>query len=324
MADNIIIDRASAAAGLPAPAAPLPLFPSNAKFIEKTEYRELRLALLQLVEKEDAHLDPAKWAIVIAQLWSNKQNSLTRRFAQWEPDQRNRRIRERALALISHFSTFNSAEPSEIEQLAKRLKREMDVLKEATAARLEEGRRKKKARQDSNHHHESSLGALPISNQGATAPFMPGATAVDRQRHQANANLLPANPRSVNLHHAPRNISPTDELLGEENGEGGGEDYEEEEVVEEEEEENVDIDFGANADDDDEEEDEVQVEGVLVDVDAPGDGLGIVDANNMVFIPPPNVEQLAGAAGGGGGNNGGVVGKLIHINSPATIAHLTF
>jgi len=201
-----------------------------------------------------------------------------------------------------------------MELIAKRLKREMDELKEATTARLEEGRRKKKARQDSNHFHESALGALPISNQGATAPFMPGATAADRQRHQANANLLPANPRSVNLHHAPCNVSPTDDVIGEENDKGG-EDYEEEA-----EEENVDIDFVANADD--EEEDEVRLEGVVIDVDAAGDGLGIVDPNNMPFIPPPNVAQLAGT--GGGGNNGGILGKLININSPAAIAHLYF
>ena len=37
-----------------------------------------------------------------------------------------------------------------------------------------------------------------------------------------------------------------------------------------------------------------------IDVDAAGDGLGIVDPNNMPSIPPPNVEQLAGAGGGGG------------------------
>lgn len=55
--------------------------------------------------------------------------------------------------------------------------------------------------------------------------------------------MLPANHGSENLHHAPRNISPTNEVLGEENGEGG-QDYEEEGG--EEEEENADINFGAN------------------------------------------------------------------------------
>ena len=76
---------ASAAAGLPAPVAPLPLFPSNAKLVERAEYRELRLALLQLVEQEEAHLNASKWAAVVASLWSSEPNSLTPRFAQWEP-----------------------------------------------------------------------------------------------------------------------------------------------------------------------------------------------------------------------------------------------
>ncbi len=52
MADNnIVIDLASEAAGLPAPMATLPKFPSNAKLIEKEEFQEIRLALLRLVER---------------------------------------------------------------------------------------------------------------------------------------------------------------------------------------------------------------------------------------------------------------------------------
>jgi len=44
MANNNVIDLASEAAGLPASTAP--------KLVEKDEYKELRLALLQLVERE--------------------------------------------------------------------------------------------------------------------------------------------------------------------------------------------------------------------------------------------------------------------------------
>lgn len=96
MADNIIIDRASAAASLPAPTAPLPLFPSDAKFIdiERAEYNELRLILIQLVEQERAHLDPTKYANILNVLWGTGVNSLIHRFAQWEPDWRKKQIRE--------------------------------------------------------------------------------------------------------------------------------------------------------------------------------------------------------------------------------------
>ena len=154
MANNNVIDLASEAAGLPASAAPLPLFPSDSKLVEKDEYKELRLALLQLVERERAHLDASKYDVVLGILWGGGANSLSQRFAHWKPKVQKKRIKERAVALTDHFSSFNSAQPSEIKQIAKRLKAAMDNLKASTAARLEENRLKKKARQDSNFRHE--------------------------------------------------------------------------------------------------------------------------------------------------------------------------
>jgi hypothetical protein len=54
--NNIVIDLASEAAGLHASTAPLPLFPSDAKLVEKEEFQAIRLALLRLVEREGAQV----------------------------------------------------------------------------------------------------------------------------------------------------------------------------------------------------------------------------------------------------------------------------
>ncbi len=57
MANNIIaVDLASEAAGLTASTATLRLFPSDAKLIDKEEFQETRLALLQLVERDGGHV----------------------------------------------------------------------------------------------------------------------------------------------------------------------------------------------------------------------------------------------------------------------------
>ena len=69
MANNNVIDLASEAASLPASTAPLPLFPSDSKLVEKDEYKKLRLSLLQLVERERAHLDASKYDVVLGILW---------------------------------------------------------------------------------------------------------------------------------------------------------------------------------------------------------------------------------------------------------------
>ena len=53
--NNNVVDLAREAAGLPASTATLPLFPSDAKLIEKITFQEIRLALLRLVEWEGAH-----------------------------------------------------------------------------------------------------------------------------------------------------------------------------------------------------------------------------------------------------------------------------
>ena len=121
-----IADLAGEAASLPAATVSLPFFPSSAGIIRGDEFRELRLALLQLVEQERAHVDTSKYDRVLAILWSDGANSFRQRFAQWEPNRQKRNIRERVAALINHFSSFTSAEPSEIEWIAKRLKVEMD------------------------------------------------------------------------------------------------------------------------------------------------------------------------------------------------------
>ena len=111
----------SKAAGLPASCtAPLPFFPSSAGIIRGDEFWELCLALLQLVEQERAHVDTSKYDRV------DGANSLRQRFVQWEPNCQKRNIREWVAALVNHFSSFTSAEPSETERIAKRLKVEMD------------------------------------------------------------------------------------------------------------------------------------------------------------------------------------------------------
>jgi hypothetical protein len=63
--NNIVIDLASEAAGLPASTATPPKFPSNAKLIEKEEFQEIRLALLRLVEREGAHVNASKYVTIL-------------------------------------------------------------------------------------------------------------------------------------------------------------------------------------------------------------------------------------------------------------------
>ncbi len=67
--NNIAVDLASEVDGLPAWTATLPLFPSDAKLVEKEEFQELRLALLQLVEQKRAHVNASKYATILDILW---------------------------------------------------------------------------------------------------------------------------------------------------------------------------------------------------------------------------------------------------------------
>jgi len=302
--NNIAVDLASEAAGLPASTAILPLFPSDANLVKREEFQAIRLALLRLVEREGAHVNASKYATILDILWGSGANSLSQRFAhQWEPKMEKRRIKERVMALVNHFSSFNSSEPSEVELIAKRLKTAMDDLKASNAARLEEERRKKKARQDSNLREESSLGALPVPGEGATAPSIRGATAANCHRNQANANLLPANPRSVNLHHVAALCSvspPTDELLLVDGEESGGK----EGFANEEDGDGGNYFYGAPGNDEDE---VVELENGGVGDDA-GDGL---DPNDPLVVIPLVIAQPVGVLAGGGGdggNGGGVVG----------------
>jgi hypothetical protein len=55
--NNIAVNLASEAAGLPASTAILPLFPSDAKLVKREEFQAIRLALLRLVEQEGAHVN---------------------------------------------------------------------------------------------------------------------------------------------------------------------------------------------------------------------------------------------------------------------------
>ncbi len=289
MANYIIIavDLASEAAGLPASTATLPLFPSSERRKAHQKRRVSGNPSCSSTARR-AGGSACQYAKVCHHprhpMGRRGQLSLSQRFAQWEPKVAKRRIKERVVALVNHFSSFNSSKPSKAELIVKRLKTAMDELKTSTAARLEEERRKKKARQDSNRRQESSLGALPIPGQRATAPSIQGAAADDRQRNQANANLLLANPRSVNLHHAVRNVLRADELLGD-----GEESGDEEGWVNEEDGNGGNYFFGAGNDE----------EVVELENDAVGDD------------DPLGIAQPAGvlaAAGGDGGNGGSVVG----------------
>jgi len=151
-------DVASHAAGIPAgpPANNLPLFPSDTQFVNLPQYSDLCQAVLDVVERERAHLN-RNWVDVEAILWGESPNSLSRRFSRWQPDQRGRRMGERFRALIKHFAAFNSANRSVFETQVKRLEKEMEDQK----ATLAEKKRKLEARQDSNYRQESSLGACP-------------------------------------------------------------------------------------------------------------------------------------------------------------------
>jgi hypothetical protein len=142
------------------------------------------------------------------------------------------------------------------------------------------------------------LGALPLPGQGAIAPSIRGATAVDCQRNQANALLLPTNPLSVNLHHtALRNVSPTDELLGE-----GGESGENEGLLANEEDEvgggGRVVDFTADNDDEEVEAEEfggADGNAVAIPFDAlqPAGVLGgIVVVDNADVVGGKNVASI--------------------------------
>ncbi len=80
--NNIAVDLASKAAGLPASTAILPLFPSDANLVKREEFQAIRLALLRLVEREGAHVNASKYATIFDILWGSGANSLSQRFAQ--------------------------------------------------------------------------------------------------------------------------------------------------------------------------------------------------------------------------------------------------
>lgn len=142
------------------------------------------------------------------------------------------------------------------------------------------------------------MGALPDPNRAVRAAFIPGASAVERHRNQLNASLLPANPSSVNLNNAPRNVS-IDEQDDEEDTDivvVFGEDRDDEVI-------SFGDGGGHGADDGDFGDEFGNDEGV-----EEGGGVIPVDLDNVVVITPPNIQQFpedGGVVGGGAGGGGG-------------------
>ena len=121
-------------AGISAPSSNeiLPLFPSDAQFVQLVKYADLRQVVLDVVEREHAHLS-RNWADIENILWGALPSSLSRQFSRWHPDQRGRRMGERFRALIKHFSSFNSTNESDFEKQVKRMVIEMEEQKTALA-----------------------------------------------------------------------------------------------------------------------------------------------------------------------------------------------
>jgi hypothetical protein len=154
----------------PAPVAPLPWLPSNAKIV-RPRNADVSLLILRAVLSRGAHHPGGNtYREVAALLWENLPvvtGPFFGRFQEWAPTQIQRNIKERASSIIGHYSVFEpDAVPhlTPLQRLASQFHNEITAIAEAENTRREVARLAAESRQAAN---SASLGRGALA-AGAT------------------------------------------------------------------------------------------------------------------------------------------------------------